>query len=145
MLPKEKRTMSRDHPLDELAGSRPAGRVSIPVVTTNIDTELEALRRSASYQRNDHASATIVNRPGLGVVLVALPKGGHMAEHRAARPIMLRVLEGRIRLTLRDQTLEMSAGDLTSLAPELAHEVSGVENSAFLLTIGGGARQTPSR
>jgi hypothetical protein len=39
---------------------------------------------------------------------------------------MLRVLEG-------------------TLAPNLAHEVSGVENSAFLLTIGGGARQTPSR
>jgi quercetin dioxygenase-like cupin family protein len=135
--------MSRDHPLDELAASRPAGRISIPVVTTNIDTELEALRRSASYQRNDHASATIVNRPGLGVVLVALPKGGHMAEHRAARPIMLRVLEGRVRLTLQDQTLEMTPGDLASLAPNLAHEVSGVEDSAFLLTIGGESRQAP--
>jgi quercetin dioxygenase-like cupin family protein len=136
--------MSQDHPLDEFAGSRPAGRISVPVVTANIDSELGALRRSASYQRNDHASATIVNRPGLGVVLVALPKGGHMAEHRAARPIMLRVLEGRVRLTLRDRTLEMSPGDLTSLAPNLAHEVSGVEDSAFLLTIGGGSRQTTS-
>jgi quercetin dioxygenase-like cupin family protein len=137
--------VSRDNPLDELAGSRPAGRISIPVVTTNIDTELEGLRRSASYQRNDHASATIVNRPGLGVVLVALPKGGHMTEHRAAWPIMLRVLEGRVRVILRDQTLEMSPGDLVSLAPNLAHEVSGVEDSAFLLTIGGEARQTHSK
>jgi quercetin dioxygenase-like cupin family protein len=137
--------MAKDEPLDELAGSRPAGRISVPVVTTNLDSELQALRRSASYQRNDHASTTIVNRPGLGVVLVALPKGGHMAEHRAGRPIVLRVLEGRVRLTLRDRTLEMSAGDLTSLAPNLAHEVSGIEDSAFLLTIGGTARQTTSR
>jgi quercetin dioxygenase-like cupin family protein len=137
--------MSQDHPLDALAGSRPAGRISVSVVTTNIDSELEALRRSASYQRNDHASTTIVNRPGLGVVLVALPKGGHMAEHRAARPIMLRVLEGRVRLALRDRTLEMSPGDLTALAPNLAHKVSGVEDSAFLLTLGGAARQTPSQ
>jgi quercetin dioxygenase-like cupin family protein len=58
---------------------------------------------------------------------------------------MLRVLEGRVRLTLRDRTLEMSPGDLTSLAPNLAHEVSGVEDSAFLLTIGGRVRQTPSQ
>lgn len=137
--------MSQFHPLDEMAGSRPAGRISVPVVTTNIDTELEALRRSASYQRNDHASTTIVNRPGLGVVLVALPKGGHMAEHRASRPIMLRVLEGRVRLTLQDRTLEMSPGDLTSLAPNLAHEVSGLEDSAFLLTIGGRAGKTPAQ
>jgi quercetin dioxygenase-like cupin family protein len=132
--------MSQDHPLDTLAGSRPARRISVPVVTTNIDSELQALRRSASYQRNDHASTTLVNRPGLGVVLVALPKGGHMAQHRAARPITLRVLEGRIRLALKDQTLEMSPGDLTALAPNLAHEVSGVEDSAFLLTLGGSAR-----
>jgi quercetin dioxygenase-like cupin family protein len=47
-------------------------------------------------------------------------------------------------LTLRDQTLEMSAGDLTSLAPNPAHEVSGVEDSAFLSTIGGRGRQAPS-
>jgi quercetin dioxygenase-like cupin family protein len=137
--------MSQAHPLDELTGSRPADRISVPVVTTNIDSELEALRRSASYQRNDHASTTIVNRPGLGVVLVALPKGGQMAEHRAARPIMLRVLEGKVRLALPDRTLEMSPGDVTSLAPNLAHKVSGVEDSAFLLTIGGGASQTSSQ
>lgn len=136
--------MSQAHPLDELTGSRPADRISVPVVTANIDSELEALRHSASYQRNDHASTTIVNRPGLGVVLVALPKGGHMAEHRATRPIVLRVLEGKVRLSLPDRTVEMSPGDLTSLAPNLAHKVSGLEDSAFLLTIGGGARQTPS-
>jgi quercetin dioxygenase-like cupin family protein len=105
---------------------------------------LEALRISAAYQRNDHASTTIVNRPGLGVVLVALPKGGHMAEHRAARPIMLRVLEGRIRLALPDRTLEMSPGDLAALAPNLAHGVSGVEDSAFLLTLGGAAGKARS-
>jgi quercetin dioxygenase-like cupin family protein len=137
--------MSKDHPLDTLAGSRPAGRISVPVVTANIDSELKALRRSPSYQRNDHASTTLVNRPGLGVVLVALPKGGHMAEHRSARPITVRVLEGKVRLALKSQTLEMSPGDLAALAPNLAHEVSGIEDSAFLLTIGGSARQTSSQ
>jgi len=53
-------------------------------------------------------------------------------------------MEGRVRLALKDRTLEMSPGDFTALAPNLAHEVSGVEDSAFLLTIGGSARQTPS-
>jgi quercetin dioxygenase-like cupin family protein len=137
--------MSDAHPLDALAGSRPANRISVPVVTANLDSELTALRRSQSYQHSDHASTTLVNRPGLGVVLVALPKGGHMAQHQAARPITIRVLEGRVRLALKDQTLEMSPGDLTALAPNLTHEVSGVEDSAFLLTIGGSARQTSSK
>jgi quercetin dioxygenase-like cupin family protein len=107
----------------------------------NLEAELKALRSSASYKRNDHASATIVNRPGLGAVLIALPKGGHLAAHRTARPITLRVLEGIIQVSLGDRTIEMVRGDLTALAPNLQHKVTGVEESAFLLTMGGGERR----
>lgn len=116
---------------------RPAERISAPVITVNLESELTALRDSATYKRNNHASATIVNRAGLGAVLVALPKGGHLKEHRTARPIMLRVLEGRISISLEDRTIEMTRGDLTALAPNLVHKVSGLEDSAFLLTMGG--------
>jgi quercetin dioxygenase-like cupin family protein len=120
---------------------RPAARISAPVITANLEIELKALRDSDSYKRNDHASATIVNRPGLGMVLIALPKGGHLAEHRSARPIALRVLEGAIELSLEDRTLQMARGDLTALAPNLQHKVTGVEDSALLLTMGGGERR----
>jgi quercetin dioxygenase-like cupin family protein len=118
---------------------RPAERISAPVITANLHSELKALRDSAEYQRNNHASATIVNRAGLGAVLVAISKGGQLKEHRTARPIMLRLLEGRIRISLEDRIIEMARGDLTALAPNLPHTVSGIENSAFLLTIGGEA------
>ncbi|MFI5387980.1 MAG: cupin domain-containing protein [Fimbriimonadales bacterium] len=103
----------------------------------NLESELKALRDSASYKRNDHASATIVNRPGLGAVLIALPKGGHLAEHRTARPITLRVLDGRLQVSLEGRDIEMVRGDLTALAPNLKHRVTGLEDSAFLLTMGG--------
>ena len=121
--------------------SRPAEKISAPVITVNIESELAALRASDSYRRNDHASATIVNRPGLGAVLIALPKGGHLAEHRTARPIALRVLEGTIEVSLQDRTIRMARGDLTALAPNLRHRVTGIEDSAFLLTMGGGAER----
>ena len=129
--------MTERHPSDRDSRGRPAERISAPVITVNLETELKALRDSDSYKRNDHASATIVNRPGLGAVLIALPKGGHLAEHRTARPITLRVLEGRIQVSLEDRTIEMVRGDLTALAPNLEHKVIGVEDSAFLLTMGG--------
>ncbi len=121
--------------------TRPAERISAPVITANLEMELKALRDSDSYKRNDHASVTLVNRPGLGMVLIALPKGGHLAEHRTARPITLRVLEGTIQVSLEDRTIEMVRGDLTALAPNLQHKVTGVEESAFLLTMGGGERR----
>jgi quercetin dioxygenase-like cupin family protein len=132
--------MKERHPSDRTSRGRPAERISAPVITVNLETELKALRDSDSYKRNDHASATIVNRPGLGAVLIALPKGGHLADHRTARPITLRVLEGTIQVSLEDRTIEMVRGDLTALAPNLQHKVTGVEDSAFLLTMGGGAR-----
>jgi quercetin dioxygenase-like cupin family protein len=129
--------MTKPHASAGSAHKRPAEKISGLVVTANLEAELKSLRESESYRRNDHASTTIVNRPGLGAVLIALPKGGHLAEHRATRPIMLRVLEGRIRIVLEERTLEMARGDLTALAPNLSHEVTGLEESAFLLTMGG--------
>ncbi len=133
--------MTERHPSDRDPRTRPAERISAPVITVNLEAELKALRSSDSYKRNDHASATIINRPGLGMVLIALPKGGHLAEHRTARPITLRVLEGTIQVSLEDRTIEMVRGDLTALAPNLQHMVTGVEDSAFLLTMGGEARR----
>jgi len=132
--------MKDRHPSDRDSRPRPAERISAPVITVNLEVELKALRSSDSYKRNDHASATIVNRPGLGAVLIALPKGGHLAAHRTARPITLRVLEGTIQVSLEDHTIEMVRGDLTALAPNLQHKVTGIEDSAFLLTMGGGER-----
>ena len=129
--------MKQRHPSDGDSHKRPAETISAPVVTVNLEAKLKELRSSDSYQRNDHASATIVNRPGMGVVLIALPKGGHLAPHQAARPITLRVLEGTIQVSLQDRTIEMVRGDLTALAPNLQHRVTGVEDSAFLLTMGG--------
>ena len=133
--------MKERHPSHRDSRSRPAERISAPVITVNLETELKALRNSDSFKRNDHASATIVNRPGLGAVLIALPKGGHLAAHRAARPITLRVLEGTIQVSLEDRTIEMVRGDLTALAPNVKHTVTGLEDSAFLLTMGGGERR----
>jgi len=133
--------MKDRHPSDRDSRTRPAETISAPVITVNLEAELKALRSSDSYKRNDHASATIVNRPGLGAVLIALPKGGHLAAHRTARPITLRVLEGTIQVSLEDRTIEMVRGDLTALAPNLQHKVIGIEDSAFLLTMGGGERR----
>ena len=120
--------------------SRPSERISTPVVTFDLIRELDALRRSDSYRKNDHASTTLVNRAGFGAVLVALPRGGHLKEHRARRGIGIHVLEGAVRLELDEGPLELRAGQVAALAPNLRHSVSGAEDSAFLLTMGGNVR-----
>lgn len=129
--------MIKHEPPETTVPDRPAERVSAQVIALDLASKLAALRDSAAYRRNDHASTTLVNRPGMGAVLVALPKGGHLKEHRTARPITVHVIEGRVSLDLRDRTIEMQKGDVTALGPSLPHTVTGLEDSAFLITIGG--------
>ena len=118
---------------------RPSERISTPVVTFDLTSELEALRATDSYRHNDHASTTLVNRPGFGVVLVALPQGGHLKDHRAGRGISIQVLSGAVQLDLDQGTVRVRPGEVTALAPNLRHSVGALEDSAFLLTMGGEA------
>lgn len=115
---------------------RPAERLGAPTIHVELNHELELLRASDSYRGADHAATTILKRPGIRVVLVALQAGGQMHEHHADAPITVQVLEGRIRFNVDGQTLELLPGHLVSVAESLPHSVLGVEESAFLLTIG---------
>lgn len=121
------------------AHPRPAERISASVVTFDLTGELSALRGSESYRANDHASTTLLNRAGFGAVLVALPRRGHLKEHVARRGISIHVLEGAVRLELEEGPVELRAAQVAALAPSLRHSVIGIEDSAFLLTMGGEA------
>ena len=115
---------------------RPAERLGAPIIHIELDNELELLRASDSYGAADHAATTILKRPGIRVVLVALKAGGQMHEHHADSPITVQVLQGTIRFDVEGQTLELQPGHLIGVAESLPHRVLGVEDSAFLLTIG---------
>ena len=115
---------------------RPAERLGAPIIHIELEDELELLRTSDSYGAADHAATTILKRPGIRVVLVALKAGGQMHEHHADSPITIQVLQGRIRFDVGGQTLELPPGHLVGVAESLPHRVLGVEDSAFLLTIG---------
>jgi quercetin dioxygenase-like cupin family protein len=118
-------------------GGRPAERLGAPVIDIVWDAELASLRASESYQIGDHAGLAIVKRPGIRVVLVALKAGGQMHEHHANSPITVQPLQGRIQFEVQGRTLELTPGRLLAVAEGLPHRVVGIEESAFLLTIGG--------
>src|SRR5665213_1020283 len=115
---------------------RPAERLGAPIIHIELDNELELLRASDSHGAADHAATTISKRPGSRFVLVALKAGGQMHEHHADSPITVQVIQGTIRFDVEGQTLELQPGHLVGVAESLPHSVLGVEDSAFLLTIG---------
>ncbi len=58
-----------------------------------------------------------------------------MEEHRAPGRLSLQTLTGRLRLQVHDQTIDLPAGHVLVLDPDVAHDVEALEESAFLLTI----------
>ena len=70
-----------------------------------------------------------------------------MKEHRAPGSAVVQTLSGRIRLGLPNQAVELPAGTIVVLEPNLPHDVEALEESAFAITIAWppGARNDESR
>jgi quercetin dioxygenase-like cupin family protein len=114
-----------------------AERVGARVIELDCGSEIAALRASDAYRRADHSARTVAKQSGLRLVLVALKAGGLMQEHHADAPITVHGLEGRLRFVVEGQSHEVTPGRVLAVAAGLSHSVHAIEESAFLLTIGG--------
>lgn len=88
-----------------------------------------------------HRANILVKTDTIRVVLVTMLKDGELQEHSAPGPITVQVLKGAVDFSVDDESHVMQQGDLISLAPGVRHAVRGVEDGAFLLTIGVFLRQ----
>jgi quercetin dioxygenase-like cupin family protein len=110
--------------------------LSGPVLCFDLPAEVEGLRRQPAYQSTAPSGKTLVKERDLRVVLIALRSKSRLERHDASGPISVQTIEGRLRLRLPEQTVELPAGRLLVLEPGIPHDVEAIEDSAFLLTIG---------
>lgn len=96
---------------------------------------LAELRGEALYHQHGRNGATLVKNSELRVVLQAMQRGAHLAEHHAPGPITVQVLEGEIRFNVGETPHRLRAGDLLVVPALEPHSVEAVEDAAFLLTI----------
>ena len=114
-----------------------AHHVTDSLVEVDLATELEALRASDSYQGADHAAKTITKQPGIRVVLIALKPGGRMHEHHADWAITVQGIHGTVEFTVAERVVALTPGCLLTVAAGMPHQLTGIDESAVLLTIGG--------
>jgi quercetin dioxygenase-like cupin family protein len=105
------------------------------VAVFDLAGEVEALRGESAWRQGDRNAKTFLREAGLRVVLTALKAGALVKEHRVPGPATVAALSGRLALRLPDQTVELAAGQLLALPPDLPHDVEALEESAFLVTI----------
>ncbi len=114
---------------------RPMHEVARSSLTFDLFAEVERLQTEESWRQGTRNAKTLVKEPDLRIVVIVLRQGGRMEEHRAPGRISIQTLTGRVRLRVRDQTIDLPAGHVLMLDPDVAHDVEALDESAFLLTI----------
>lgn len=106
-----------------------------PLLTFNLRKEIERLRGEDHWLKDGRISETLVKYSDFRIVLILMQAGTQMREHKADARISIHALSGRLIVQLPEKTVELSMGDLLVLEKCLPHDVSAVEESAFLLSI----------
>lgn len=100
----------------------------------DISGELKKLREEMG-DAHDKRGVALTKERGLRLVLTALRSGAKMDEHQAPGPALVHVLEGRVRVGLDGEEVELGVGDAVVFDSEVRHGVEAMEDSAILITI----------
>ena len=107
-----------------------------PLLRFNLSDELLLLREEDSWKRETgRSSKTLAKYPDFRIVLVLMKGNTQMKEHHADARISIHSLQGKIRIHLPDQKVDLTAGELMALDHGIHHDVEALEESAFLITI----------
>ena len=110
------------------------GVLAVPMLTLDLTREIEQLRSEGRWQ-SGHTAKTLAKYPDLRVVLIVIKAGGRMDKHRSEGRISLHTLDGCIRCNTAMRSIEIAAGQMLMLEGGIPHDVEGIVESAFLLTI----------
>ncbi len=80
-------------------------------------------------------SRTVLKAEGARVVLFSFDAGQELSEHTAAMPVLIHLIDGRLRVTGGDETVELVPGGVVHLTTRLPHAIVALEPSRMVLTM----------
>lgn len=105
------------------------------ILVFDLDEERERAADPELIDRSGRNARTLLKNGPLRVTLVVLGPDGELAEHEAAGPITVHVVDGRIRFGSGDEEHDLGPGQLLSAGPAVRHRVTSEDGAAFLLTV----------
>jgi quercetin dioxygenase-like cupin family protein len=85
-------------------------------------------------------SRTLIAEPELRVVLFGFAAGQELTEHKTPMAATIQILAGEGRLELGEESMDVGAGDLIYMTPDLPHSVQARSALTMLLTMVKGKR-----
>lgn len=106
-----------------------------PVLTFDLERELEQLHREDSFQRNGRAGKTLAKSGRFRVTLLAMAAGNRIGTHQADSPMTLHLLHGDLRFRADGEDHRLQDGQVLFFGPGDAHDIRAEAPSALLITI----------
>lgn len=122
---------TRDHEPHRRTHAPP---MAAPYMEFDLLAEVHRLKAEATWSTGQNAR-TLIKYDDLRVVLTALQSGARMPEHQTDGRLSVQVLSGHIQVRASGRTFNLRAGGLLALDHGIRHDVTAVEESAFLLTL----------
>lgn len=122
---------------NESTGLRPEGDrvIDAPLVMMNLPEFISQIKSEDTWKTSDRNAITIYKTNGLRIVLLALHEGAELKKHTAAGNISVQVLQGEIKFSTDNQTVQLIEGNMIALHYGLPHSVVAIKESVFLLTL----------
>ena len=95
----------------------------------------DQIKNEAGWKTGDKNSITVYKSENLRIVLIGLHKEAELKKHTAIGTISVQVLEGKIRFSTEEESVELTKGEMIALHKQIPHQVQAIEESIFLLTV----------
>ena len=110
------------------------GTLAAPLLTLDLKREIEKIRSEGRWQ-SGHTAKTLVKYSDFRLVLIVMKTGGRLDKHRTEGRISVQTLDGQVRFSTPERSVELAAGQILTLEHDIPHDVEGIVDSALLLTI----------
>lgn len=80
-------------------------------------------------------SRTVLVNEGVRIVLFSFDTGEELSEHTAAMPVVITVLDGRLKITASGESMELMNGGVLTLATREPHSVMALEPTRMMLAM----------
>lgn len=120
---------------------RPTELTASTVASFALPDMAHQLMMEETFLHTGRTALTLARGDNLTVVLIVLKAQAELHEHTAPGPITVTALSGYLEFQAEGQSdpLALQAGDTAVCGAHLPHRVKALDDSAFLLVIGGRA------
>jgi quercetin dioxygenase-like cupin family protein len=95
----------------------------------------KSLSDMVEYVGSSIVSKTIVDKPVGTITIFAFDKGQKLSEHQAPYDAVVQVVDGRARLTIGAETVDVASGQIIIMPANVPHSVSAEGKFKMVLTM----------